>query len=155
MADLLHALRRACQYHTGYPKQRLDTAVYNFQSERQFVDLLQQGSPVVVAFTLRCAHTRVLDQALEDAAAEWHPHVRFMRVECPKYPGFCIARERTDYPFVEIFLSSQEKAERLQEGPASISKYQVNVMPFTYDVSAYGFREFLKKHGIGGGGGTS
>jgi hypothetical protein len=29
----------------------------------------------------------------------------FFQVECPKYPGFCIARQRKDYPFVEIFHS--------------------------------------------------
>ncbi|KAL0913373.1 hypothetical protein M5K25_016831 [Dendrobium thyrsiflorum] len=31
------------------------------------------------------------------------------QVECPKYPGFCIARQRKDYPFIEIFHSPEEE----------------------------------------------
>ncbi|KAF3782550.1 hypothetical protein EJ110_NYTH19116 [Nymphaea thermarum] len=30
------------------------------------------------------------------------------RVECPKYPGFCITRQRKDYPFIEIFHSPEQ-----------------------------------------------
>lgn len=66
----------------------------------------------------------------------------------PKYPGFCIARQRRDYPFVEIFHSP--KPAQTQEGPVkdrSISRYSVNVAPYSYDMSAYGFREmFFRRH---------
>ncbi|CAL5386423.1 unnamed protein product [Camellia sinensis] len=30
----------------------------------------------------------------------------------------------------------------------NITKYAVKVLPFNYDQSAYGFREFFKRHGI-------
>nr|XP_024360379.1 uncharacterized protein LOC112274824 isoform X2 [Physcomitrium patens] len=94
----------------------------------------------------RCPWTRRFDRVLEDAAAEWYPHIKFVRVDCPKYPGFCIARQRKDYPFVEIFHSP--KPAHTQEGvkDRSISRYSVNVTPYNYDMSAYGFREFFKRH---------
>ena len=28
-----------------------------------------------------------------------------LQVECPKYPGFCITRQKKEYPFIEIFHS--------------------------------------------------
>ncbi|KAL6519279.1 hypothetical protein OROGR_018599 [Orobanche gracilis] len=31
-----------------------------------------------------------------------------MRVDCPKYPGFCIARQKKEYPFIEIFHSPEQ-----------------------------------------------
>ena len=30
------------------------------------------------------------------------------QVECPKYPGFCITRQRKEYPFIEIFHSPEQ-----------------------------------------------
>ncbi|CAI0443469.1 unnamed protein product, partial [Linum tenue] len=58
-------------------------------------------------------YTRHLDKVLEEAAAEFYPGVKFMRVsgfcsvynislassqvECLKYPGFCITRQKK-YP---------------------------------------------------------
>ena len=33
----------------------------------------------------------------------WH-----FQVECPKYPGFCISRQKTEYPFVEIFHTPEQ-----------------------------------------------
>ncbi|KAG0557327.1 hypothetical protein KC19_11G120500 [Ceratodon purpureus] len=102
---LLNHLKEFSRYYTGYPRKEQVSRVMEFTSERQFVELLHQGEPVAVAFTLRCPWTRRFDRVLEDAAAEWYPHIKFVRVECPKYPGFCIARQRKDYPFVEIFHS--------------------------------------------------
>jgi len=34
--------------------------------------------------------------------------VVFFQVECPKYPGFCITRQRKEYPFIEIFHSPEQ-----------------------------------------------
>ena len=31
-----------------------------------------------------------------------------VQVECPKYPGFCITRQKKEYPFVEIFHSPEQ-----------------------------------------------
>eukprot|EP00252_Welwitschia_mirabilis_P008512 TRINITY_DN2040_c0_g1_i2.p1 TRINITY_DN2040_c0_g1~~TRINITY_DN2040_c0_g1_i2.p1 ORF type:complete len:152 (+),score=17.49 TRINITY_DN2040_c0_g1_i2:183-638(+) len=120
-------VRSLCRYYTGYPKDLGPSRVIEFQSERQFVQLLHEGYPVVVAFTIKCPYTQHLDKMLEEAAAEFYPNIRFMRVECPKYPGFCIARQRKDYPFIEIFHSPVQ---------------------FNYDTSPYGFREFFKRHGM-------
>ncbi|KAL2613890.1 hypothetical protein R1flu_025582 [Riccia fluitans] len=113
-----------------------------------FVELLHEGSPVVVAFTLRCPWTKRFDRVLEDAASEWHPHIKFVRVECPKYPGFCIARQRKDYPFIEIFHSPKQGETEGGTREGSITRYSVNVVPFNYDMSPYGFREFFKIHGL-------
>ncbi|XP_048447975.1 uncharacterized protein LOC103950443 [Pyrus x bretschneideri] len=141
---MISHLRATSKYYTGYPKDLGPSRVIHFTSEREFVQLLHEGHPVVVAFTLRCNLTKHLDEVLEEAAAEFYPHVKFMRVECPKYPGFCITRQRKEYPFIEIFHSPQQG----RVADANITKYSVKVLPFNYDTSAYGFREFFKRHGI-------
>jgi hypothetical protein len=41
------------RYSTGYPKDLGPSRVIHFTSEREFVQLLHQGYPVVVAFTIR------------------------------------------------------------------------------------------------------
>lgn len=33
----------------------------------------------------------------------WH-----LQVECPKYPGFCITRQKKEYPFIEVFHSPEQ-----------------------------------------------
>ncbi|KAF4354585.1 hypothetical protein F8388_010815 [Cannabis sativa] len=95
-------------YYTGYPKDLGPSRVIDFTSERDFVHLLHEGYPVVAAFTIRCNLTRHLDKVLEEAASEFYPHVKFIRVECPKYPGFCISRQKTEYPFIEIFHTPEQ-----------------------------------------------
>jgi hypothetical protein len=30
------------------------------------------------------------------------------QVECPKYPGFCLTRQRNEYPFVEVFYNPEQ-----------------------------------------------
>ncbi|TQE11351.1 hypothetical protein C1H46_003085 [Malus baccata] len=191
--QMISHLRATSKYYTGYPKDLGPSRVIHFTSEREFVQLLHEGHPVVVAFTLRCNLTKHLDGVLEEAAAEFYPHVKFMRVECPKYPGFCITRQRKEYPFIEIFHSPQQHSKSLggmqydqdsimhlifhcsvlkaikqirgesgdcpsmtcfvdmlkgRVADANITKYSVKVVPFNYDTSAYGFREFFKRHGI-------
>uniref|UniRef100_A0A1D1XVM2 Ribosome maturation factor RimM n=1 Tax=Anthurium amnicola TaxID=1678845 RepID=A0A1D1XVM2_9ARAE len=145
---LLCHLRSTSKYYTGYPKDLGPSRVLHFTSERQFVQLLHQGRPVVVAFTIKCAYTEHLDRVLEEAAAEFYPHIKFLRVECPKYPGFCITRQRKDYPFIEIFHSPEQAANQGRVVDPNITKYSVKVLPFNYDVSAYGFREFFRRHGM-------
>ncbi|KAK1268522.1 hypothetical protein QJS04_geneDACA005086 [Acorus gramineus] len=198
---MLSHLRSTSKYYTGYPKELGPSRVVHFTSERQFVQLLHEGRPVVVAFTIKCAYTRHLDKVLEEAAAEFHPHVKFVRdcfinhgecdesfklngysdfegtkrafdeqkyvpsvsmggvqspnfyehsekVECPKYPGFCITRQKDDYPFIEIFHSPEQAGNQGRTPESNITKYAVKVLPFNYDTSAYGFREFFKRHGI-------
>ncbi|RXH78609.1 hypothetical protein DVH24_002127 [Malus domestica] len=61
--------------------------VIHFTSEREFVQLLHEGHPVVVAFTLRCNLTKHLDGVLEEAAAEFYPHLL----------AFSAAKENPDY----------------------------------------------------------
>ncbi|KAH6754894.1 Thioredoxin superfamily protein [Perilla frutescens var. hirtella] len=141
-------LRATCKYYTGYPKDLGPSKVVHFTSEREFVQLLHQGQPVVVAFTIKCNLTKRLDRMLEEAAAEFDPHVKFMRVECPKYPGFCITRQKTEYPFIEIFHSPEHAANQGKAVDPNITKYSVKVLPFNYDVSVYGFREYFKRQGI-------
>ncbi|RYR38020.1 hypothetical protein Ahy_A09g042961 [Arachis hypogaea] len=136
------------RYYTGYPKDLGPSRVIHFTSEREFVELLHEGYPMVVAFTIRGNYTRHLDKVLEEAAVEFYPHVKFMRVECPKYPGFCITRQKNEYPFIEIFHTPEQAANQGRVADPSIKKYNVKVLPFNYDVSAYGFREFFKRHGI-------
>ncbi|KAL3625946.1 hypothetical protein CASFOL_029495 [Castilleja foliolosa] len=141
-------LRGTCKYYTGYPKDLGPSRVIHFTSERDFVQLLHQGHPVVVAFTIKHALTKRLDNVLEEAAAEFDPHVKFMRVDCPKYPGFCIARQQKEYPFIEMFYSPEQAANQGKAIDPSITKYSVKVLPFNYDVSPYGFREFFKRYKI-------
>ncbi|CAM8990042.1 unnamed protein product [Rhodiola kirilowii] len=145
--NMISHLRGTCKYYTGYPKDLGPSRVIHFTSERDFVQLLHEGRPVVVAFTIRSNYSRHLDKVLEEAAAEFYPHVKFMRVECPKYPGFCITRQKKEYPFVEIFHSPAQASEGRVTDP-SITKYSVKVLPFNYDTSPYGFREFFKRYGI-------
>ncbi|XP_020520834.1 uncharacterized protein LOC18430765 isoform X1 [Amborella trichopoda] len=145
---LISHLRATSRYYTGYPKDLGPSRVLHFTSERQFVQLMHEGYPVVVAFTIKCNYSKHLDKVLEEAAAEFYPNIKFMRVECPKYPGFCISRQRQDYPFIEIFYSPEQAADQRKIVDPHITKYSVKVLPFNYDVSAYGFREFFKRHGI-------
>ncbi|KAF4393850.1 hypothetical protein F8388_018341 [Cannabis sativa] len=105
---MINHLRATSKYYTGYPKDLGPSRVIDFTSERDFVHLLHEGYPVVAAFTIRCNLTRHLDKVLEEAASEFYPHVKFIRVECPKYPGFCISRQKTEYPFIEIFHTPEQ-----------------------------------------------
>ncbi|XP_078446661.1 thioredoxin superfamily protein [Wolffia australiana] len=148
MDGFISRLRSASKYYTGYPKDLGPSRVINFTSERQFVQLLHEGRPVVVAFTIKCAYTKHLDRVLEEAAAEFYPHAKFVRVECPKFPGFCMTRQKKDYPFIEIFHSPEQASAQSRVVDPNITKYSVKVLPYNYDLSAYGFREFFKKHGM-------
>ncbi|XP_022842805.1 uncharacterized protein LOC111366306 isoform X1 [Olea europaea var. sylvestris] len=145
---MLLNLRATCKYYTGYPKDLGPSRVIPFSSEREFMQLLHKGHPVVVAFTIKCNHTKHLDKVMEEAAAEFYPHVKFMRVECPKYPGFCIARQKKEYPFVEIFHSPEQAANQGKVVDPNITKYSVKVLPFNYDLSSYGLKEFFKRYSI-------
>ncbi|XP_028106152.1 uncharacterized protein LOC114305276 [Camellia sinensis] len=77
---MMSHLRATCKYYTGYPKDLGPSRVIHFTSEREFVQLLHKGYPVVVAFTIRGNYTKHLDKVLEEAAAEFYRHVKFMRV---------------------------------------------------------------------------
>uniref|UniRef100_A0A6N2N2K5 Uncharacterized protein n=1 Tax=Salix viminalis TaxID=40686 RepID=A0A6N2N2K5_SALVM len=121
---MLGHLRESCKYYTGYPKDLGPSRVVHFTSEREFVQLLHQGYPVVVAFTIRGNYTKHLDCVLEEAAAEFYPHV-----ECPKYPGFCITRQRKEYPFIEIFHNPEQAANLGRVADPNITKYSVKVLP--------------------------
>ncbi|OVA19881.1 hypothetical protein BVC80_233g32 [Macleaya cordata] len=145
---MISNLRATSKYYTGYPKDLGPSRIIPFTSEREFVQLLHEGHPVAVACTIKCPFTKHFDKVLEEAAAEFYPHIKFMRVECPKYPGFCITRQRKDYPFIEIFHSPQQAASQGRVADPNITKYAVKVLPFNYDCSTYGFREFFKRHGI-------
>ncbi|KAK1302690.1 hypothetical protein QJS10_CPB12g00084 [Acorus calamus] len=169
---MLSHLRSTSKYYTGYPKELCPSRVVHFTSERQFVQLLHEGRPVVVAFTIKCAYTRHLDKVLEEAAAEFHPHVKFVRdyfinhgewEESFKlngnsdFEGTKRAFDKQKYiPSMSMggvqspnFHEHSEKAGNQGRTPESnITKYAVKVLPFNYDTSAYGFREFFKRHGI-------
>ncbi|CAH8355345.1 unnamed protein product [Eruca vesicaria subsp. sativa] len=145
---MLLQLRSTCKYYSGYPKDLGPSKVIHFTSEREFVQLLHQGYPVVVAFTIRSNYTQHLDQMLEEAAAEFYPNIKFMRVECPKYPGFCITRQKSEYPFIEIFHSPQQAGNEGKVQDPNVTRYSVKVVPYNYDMSPYGFREFFKRQGV-------
>ncbi|XP_004296483.1 PREDICTED: uncharacterized protein LOC101291811 [Fragaria vesca subsp. vesca] len=145
---MMSHLRSTSKYYTGYPKDLGPSRVIHFTSEREFVQLLHEGYPVVVAFTIRCNLTKHLDKVLEEAAAEFYPHVKFMRVECPKYPGFCITRQKKEYPFIEVFHSPEQASSQGKVADPNITKYSVKVLPYHNDTSAYGFREFFRRNGI-------
>ncbi|XP_039157793.1 uncharacterized protein LOC104430641 [Eucalyptus grandis] len=141
-------LRATCKYYTGYPQDLGPSPLIHFSSEREFVQLLHQGHPAVVAFTIRGNYTKHLDEVLEEAAVNFYPHVKFMRVECPKFPGFCVSRLRKEYPFIEIFHSPEQASNQGRVADSNITKYSVKVLPFNYDQSVYGFREYFRCHGV-------
>ncbi|KAK1551218.1 hypothetical protein Q3G72_032199 [Acer saccharum] len=76
---MINHLRTECKYYTGYPKDLGPSRVIHFTSEHEFVQILHQGHPVLVAFTIRGNLTKHLDKVLQEAAAEFYPHVKFMR----------------------------------------------------------------------------
>ncbi|CAM0912158.1 unnamed protein product [Alopecurus aequalis] len=141
-------LRSKSKYYTGYPKDLGPSRIIPFTSERQFVQLLHEGRPVVVAFTIKCTYTQHLDKVLEEAAATFYPHIKFVRVECPKYPSFCLTRQKTEYPFLEVFYNPEQAANPGRIADPNITKYSAKVLPFNYDQSVYGFREYFKKYGF-------
>ncbi|KAI4308183.1 hypothetical protein L6164_031284 [Bauhinia variegata] len=116
---MLSNLRKTCKYYTGYPKDLGPSRVTHFTSEREFIKLLHEGHPMVVAFTIRGNYTQRPDRVLEEAAVEFYPNVKFMRA------------------------SNQGRI-----ADPNVTRYNVKVLPFNYDLSAYGFREFFKRHGI-------
>ncbi|GJU72730.1 RNA-directed DNA polymerase, eukaryota [Tanacetum coccineum] len=105
--------------------------VIHFTSEREFVHLLHQGHPVIVAFTIKSNYTKHLDKVLEEAAAEFYPQIKFMRVECPKYIGFCMTRQKKDYPFIEMFHSPAQASAQGNAVDPNVTKYAVKVLPFS------------------------
>ncbi|KAA0050783.1 uncharacterized protein E6C27_scaffold404G00340 [Cucumis melo var. makuwa] len=126
---ILRHLRSTCKYYTGFPKDLGPSRVIHFTSEREFVQLLHEGYPVVVAFTIRSNYSKHLDKVLEEAAVEFYPNVKFMRVECPKYPGFCISRQRKEYPFIEMFHSPKQASSQGKIADSNVTKYSVKVIP--------------------------
>nr|CAB3477562.1 unnamed protein product [Digitaria exilis] len=120
-------------YYTGYPKDLGPSRIIPFTSERQFVQLLHEGRPVVVAFTIKCTYTQHLDKVLEEAAATFYPHIKFVRV----------SYFASLWKFNIVYAASQGKSV-----DPNITKYSVKVLPFNYDQSLYGFREYFKKHGF-------
>lgn len=148
LSRMLSYLQEVSRYYTGHPKDLGPSRIIHFTSERQFIQLLHEGQPVAVAFTIKSPFTKHFDSMLEEAAAEFYPNIRFVRVECPKYPGFCIARQKKEYPFIEIFHTPEEATDQAKVVDPNITKYSVKVIPFQYDVSPYGFREFFKKYGL-------
>lgn len=103
---------------------------------------------MVVAFTIKCTYTQHLDKVLEEAAATFYPHVKFVRVECPKYPSFCLTRQKTEYPFLEVFYNPEQASNPGKIADPNVTKYSAKVLPFNYDQSVYGFREYFKKYGF-------
>uniref|UniRef100_A0A452ZTP3 Thioredoxin domain-containing protein n=1 Tax=Aegilops tauschii subsp. strangulata TaxID=200361 RepID=A0A452ZTP3_AEGTS len=77
---MVSQLRSTSKYYTGYPKDLGPSRIIPFTSERQFVQLLHEGRPVVVAFTIKCTYTQHLDKVLEEAAATFYPHIKFVRL---------------------------------------------------------------------------
>ncbi|KAK7400949.1 hypothetical protein VNO78_12258 [Psophocarpus tetragonolobus] len=147
--QMIKHLRSTCKYYTGYPKDLGPSKVAHFTSEREFIKLLHEGFPVVVAFTIRIATVSSI------RISNTHKRLHlvsvlppFYVVECPKYPGFCITRQKKEYPFIEIFYSPTQAANQGRVADPNITKYNVKVLPFNYDVSAYGFREFFKRHDL-------
>ncbi|PUZ65355.1 hypothetical protein GQ55_3G216800 [Panicum hallii var. hallii] len=74
-------------------------------------------------YLFRCTYTHHLDKVLEEAAATFYPHIKFVRVECPKYPGFCLTRQRNEYPFVEVFYNPEQAASQGKSVDPNITKY--------------------------------
>lgn len=33
-----------------------------------------------------------------------------LQVECPRYPGFCMTRQKKEYPFIEVFYNPEVDA---------------------------------------------
>ncbi|CAI9099156.1 OLC1v1035936C5 [Oldenlandia corymbosa var. corymbosa] len=142
---MLRNLRSTCKYYTGYPKDLGPSRVIHFTSERDFVQLLHQGHPVVVAFTIKCNLTKHLDKVLEEAAVEFYPHVKVMRVECPKYPGFCLTRQKKEYPFIEIFHSPEQARNDGKTVDPNVTKYSVQVLPVSSESSLHCLLRVLVK----------
>ncbi|KAF5191754.1 Thioredoxin superfamily protein [Thalictrum thalictroides] len=108
------------------------------------------GEVSQVKYIVRCRDCKKLAPEYEKLVTSFKKakSVLIGKVECPKYPGFCITRQRKDYPFIESFHSPEHAANQGRIADPNITKYSVKVLPFNYDVSAYGFREFFKKQGL-------
>ncbi|KAK8954698.1 hypothetical protein KSP39_PZI001624 [Platanthera zijinensis] len=64
-----------------------DTVVeglYEQFAKMSFPQLLHEGQPVAVAFTIKCPFTKHFDSMLEEAAAEFYPNIRFVRAGEPR-----------------------------------------------------------------------
>ena len=61
------------RYYTGYPKDLGPSRIIPFTSERQFVQLLHEGRPVVVAFTIKYSNSAVFCSETPTRIA--NPHI--------------------------------------------------------------------------------
>ncbi|KAI4975222.1 hypothetical protein ZWY2020_048829 [Hordeum vulgare] len=160
---MVSQLRSTSKYYTGYPKDLGPSRIIPFTSERQFVQLLHEGRPVVVAFTIKCTYLQHLDKVLEEAAATFYPHIIFfglfshlqekqlygkLRCGMPKVSWVLPHEAKTEYPFLEVFYNPEQAANPGKIVDPSVTKYSAKVLPFNYDQSVYGFREYFKKYGF-------
>ncbi|CAH9130200.1 unnamed protein product [Cuscuta epithymum] len=52
-----------------------------------------------------------------------------------------------------MFHSPEQASNQGKVADPNVTKYSVKVLPFNHDLSAYGFREYFKRHGIQSPGG--
>uniref|UniRef100_A0A0E0LBN5 Uncharacterized protein n=1 Tax=Oryza punctata TaxID=4537 RepID=A0A0E0LBN5_ORYPU len=159
---MVSQFRSTCRYYTGYPKDRGPSRIIPFTSERQFVQLLHEETetpPEKAAQRrrlMRRGHSGPgghdpgtgADYASLRPPTKSMPELLVCRVECPKYPGFCLTRQKNEYPFIEVFYNPEQAASPGKVVDPNVTKYSVKVLPFNYDQSVYGFREYFKKHGF-------
>jgi hypothetical protein len=69
---MVSQLRSTCKYYTGYPKDLGPSRIIPFTSERQFVQLLHEGRPVVVAFTIKYTNSAVFCSETLNRIANTH-----------------------------------------------------------------------------------
>ncbi|KAG2310771.1 hypothetical protein Bca52824_022328 [Brassica carinata] len=131
---MLLQLCLSCKYYSGYPKDPGPSWVIHF---REFVQLLHQGYHVVVAFTIRFNEKLNPQRAFLLLYSNLHA----LTVVC-LYPGFCITRQKSDYPFIEIFHSPQQAGNEGKVQDPNITWYSVKVVPPLW------VREFFKRQGV-------
>lgn len=65
--------------------------------------------------------------------------VGFFQVECPKYPGFCITRQKKEYPFIEVFHSPEQVRGKFFYMPVKVAA----VVCTNYDANIFHLNNLL------------
>eukprot|EP00002_Diphylleia_rotans_P006620 TRINITY_DN15979_c0_g1_i1.p1 TRINITY_DN15979_c0_g1~~TRINITY_DN15979_c0_g1_i1.p1 ORF type:complete len:165 (-),score=30.94 TRINITY_DN15979_c0_g1_i1:32-526(-) len=137
----IHTLR----YYTGYPKKPINAAVIEYESDNQFIDVLQQGKPVVVVMCLQGAKAcNNFMRPFQQASERYGKFVQFVSVDCDRHTDFCFSRGPTYFPTIELFNSTYEEQMKQSIGQGPVATFSVDVLRMKdYDHSLFGLRSFL------------
>eukprot|EP01135_Chromosphaera_perkinsii_P012160 Nk52_evm1s2601 gene=Nk52_evmTU1s2601 len=167
--DFFERIRWYIDENFRKPAPLPDDLVEEWTSERDFIQLIDKGDPVVLAMAVKgCPITQVFQREFVKAAERYgirksaskggslgsggkdqtpgEGSARFLWVDCGRDENaeqFCRSRKPIILPTVEMFHASKDPGQ--EEDENAIVRVQVFRSDMHY--SCYGIREFMRLHG--------